>query len=137
MISLFLIGAIAIAVPSLDMSAGCRPQSAVMGEIGNFTTCMKDEEEARKKLAKEWTTYPASTRAECAGDRASLLNSYVELMTCIEMQAWKTDLGKLTAAGVDGGAMSGAGGGSPPTPGQLGGSTLLHPLGGSPVVHIH
>jgi hypothetical protein len=137
MISLFVIGAIVSALPSLDVSAGCRPQSQEMDQITDYKTCMHDEEQTREKLAREWASYPAAARLECLGDRAGLLNSYVELLTCIEMQNWKSDLGRLTANGVSGGVIGGAGGGSPPTPGQIGGSNIAHPLGGSPNSQIH
>jgi hypothetical protein len=135
MIALFLIGAMATSLPSLDISRGCRPESQEMGQITDYSSCMQDEQSTRQKLAREWSSYPAGARDDCLRDRDSLLNSYVELLTCIEMQTWKSDLGSLTASG--GAVTGGAGGGSPPTPGQLGGSGSLHPLGGSPAIHIH
>jgi hypothetical protein len=70
-------------------------------------------------------------------ERANLLNSYVELLTCIEMERWKTDLGPLTSQRASGGEVGGAGGGSPPTPGQFSPSgAAVHPLGGSPSIHV-
>jgi hypothetical protein len=137
MVPLFLIGAMAAAIPTLDMSAGCRPHSHVIDQIGDYKSCMQDEQATKEKLAKEWSSYPAAARNDCISDRSSLLNSYVELLTCIEMATWKSDLGKLTAPGAAGGAVGTSGGGSPPTPGQIGGSNLSHPLGGSPSVHVH
>jgi hypothetical protein len=137
MIPLFMIVAIASVVPSLDMSAGCRPQSHALDQITDYKSCMQDEKETKEKLAKEWASYPTSARVDCLSDRRNLLNSYVELLTCIEMEAWRAELGALTAKGANGGAIGGAPGGSPPTPGQLGGSSLSHPLDGSPTVHVH
>jgi hypothetical protein len=132
MIPLFLIGAIASVLPSLDVSAGCKPQSQEMDQIIDYKECMHDEKQAKERLAREWASYPASARNECLDDRAGLLNSYVELLTCIEMQNWKSDLGKLTADGASSSVTGESGGGSPPTLGQIGESNITHPLGGAP-----
>jgi hypothetical protein len=43
MIALFFIGAMAVGMPSLDISRGCRPQSQVMGQINDYADCMRDE----------------------------------------------------------------------------------------------
>jgi hypothetical protein len=126
------------AVPNLDIAAGCKPDTQIEDQITDRKACMDDEQTTKAKLIKEWSTYPATARNTCASDRSSLVNSYVELLACIEMQTWKADPAVMNpstepAAARAGGAM----GGSPPTPTQLGGGSLAsHPLGGRPGGHM-
>lgn len=122
-------------IPSLDISAGCKPQSPMEDQDNNYKSCMQDEEATKQKLAKEWSSYPVAARQECVSDRPSLVNSYVELLTCIEMQTWKNDPNTMNPGN---GPVTGAraGGGSPPLPGQMGGSSATHPLGGTPGAHM-
>jgi hypothetical protein len=125
------------AVPNLDIAAGCKPDTQIEDQITDRKACMDDEQTTKAKLIREWSTYPAAARNTCALDRSSLVNSYVELLACIEMQTWKTDPAVMNpstepAAARAGGAM----GGSPPTPGQIGGSLASHPLGGRPGGHM-
>ncbi len=125
-------------IPSLDISAGCKPQSRVEGQVMDYKSCMRDEEATKKKLAKEWSSYPAFARRECVSDRPSLVNSYVELLTCIEMQTWKSEPNALNPTTGPAGPTRGPGalGGSPPSPSQIGGSSTSHPLGGVPGAHL-
>lgn len=125
-------------IPSLDISAGCRPQTNIEGQTLDYKSCVQDEEATKKKLAKEWRSYPASARQECVSDRPSLVNSYVELLTCIEMQTWKNEPNALNPTIGPAGPTRGSGGlgGSPPSPGQIGGASISHPLGGVPGAHL-
>ena len=72
-------------VPSFDVGSTCRATAAdVM--IGTPGTCMADEESARAELAKGWTRFPPAERTRCtelSGMRG--FQSYVELITCLEM----------------------------------------------------
>ena len=65
--------------------------------------------------------------------------SYVELMTCLEMQDWKAHLDDIGGGSAVGGSVAGSGalGGSPLTPSQIGGYSATHPLGGIPGAHFH
>jgi hypothetical protein len=127
------------ALPTLDIARGCKPEESLEGQAVDQKSCMEDERATKDKLAKEWSSYPVAARNVCVGDRSSLVNSYVELLTCIEMQTWKNDPSVLNPTAVTAGqsVTGGAIGGSPPLPGQMGGSGATHPLGGSPTVHIH
>jgi hypothetical protein len=122
-------------IPSLDISAGCKPASPMEDQDINYKSCMEDEEATKQKLTKEWGTYPVAARHECVSDRSSLVDSYVELLTCIEMQTWKNDPNTMNPGN---GPATGPGGhgGSPPLPGQMGGSSTSHPLGGTPGAHM-
>jgi len=77
--------AVAGDVPRLDFASGCRSTAA-----GNATTlqdCMSAEQKARDKLATEWGRFSDAERTRCT-ELARLgggMQSYVELITCLEM----------------------------------------------------
>jgi len=123
-------------IPSLDIKAGCTPQSSMEDQDINYKSCVRDEQETKRKLEKEWGSYPVAARRECVSDRSSLVNSYVELLTCIEMQTWKNEPDTINSGNGRATAAGGALGGSPPLPGQIGGYTASHPLGGVPGAHL-
>jgi len=136
MLALILAAAVSAgSIPSLDISAGCRPQSPAEDQDIDYKSCVRDEQATKQKLAKEWGTYSVAAKRECVSDRPSLVNSYVELLTCIEMQTWKNEPNTMNPKG---GSATGPGGlgGSPPSPGQIGGSSISHPLGGVPGAHL-
>lgn len=131
---IFIALATASQVPALDISMGCKPDAAVSGQITDFQSCMRDEQATKERLDREWASYPAAAKSECTHNPESLVNSYVELLACIEMQTWKNDPAAMTSQG---GYLGGAAkGGSPPLPEQMGGAGATHPLGGSPNVHV-
>jgi hypothetical protein len=72
-------------VPSLEFAAGCRNTAA--GNVATLDSCMRDEERARQKLATEWDGFPHADRTECTAlaKMGSVLQSNVELITCLEM----------------------------------------------------
>ncbi len=136
MLALILAAAVSTSsLPSLDISAGCKPQSPAEDQVMDYKSCVQDEETTKQKLAKEWNAYPVAARQECVSDRPSLINSYVELLTCIEMQTWKNDPGALNSGSGPATGPRGLGG-SPPLPGQMGGASVSHPLGGVPGAHM-
>jgi hypothetical protein len=137
MLPLILAAAVSTAaVPNLDIAAGCKPEAAIEGQIVDLNACMHDEQATKDKLIKEWSTYPVAARDTCASDRASLVNSYVELLACIEMQTWKNDPAVMNPKAGSAAGAGGAIGGSPPTPTQMGSSLASHPLGGRPGAHM-
>ncbi len=127
-------------IPSLDISAGCKPRSSIEDQALDYKSCMRQEKDTKQKLVKEWGSYPAAARRQSVSDRSSLVNSYVELLTCIEMQSWKNQPAMNTSGGgvgAGGAKTGGAVGGSPPLPEQMrGSSTISHPLGGRPGAHL-
>ena len=73
-------------LPSLEFAQGCREGAA--GDAKVLNSCMHDEQRARQKLSTEWETFPRGDRTECTalarlGGRG--VQSYVELITCLEM----------------------------------------------------
>lgn len=97
MLAIFLTAAIASAVPSYDIDKACKSADEISQSTDHSSSrgCVQDELEAKDKLTKEWHGYSAIARQGCAsvqtGDRT---NSYVELVTCFEMQDWVKNLGK-------------------------------------------
>jgi hypothetical protein len=72
-------------LPHLEFASGCRDTARGDANVLNF--CMRDEQRARQKLATEWETFPHGDRTQCTA-LAKLgggLQSYVELITCLEM----------------------------------------------------
>ena len=72
-------------VPRLEFASGCRDGAG--GSTATQDRCMRDEEHARAKLATEWASFAHADRTSCT-QLARLgggLQSYVELLTCLEM----------------------------------------------------
>jgi len=72
-------------VPRLEFAAGCR--STAGSDTAHLDRCMRDEQQARDKLATEWDKFPRGDRTQCT-ELARLgagMQSYVELITCLEM----------------------------------------------------
>ena len=77
--------AVAGDVPRLEFASGCRDAAA--GNEVTLRNCMGAEEKARAKLATEWGKFPHAERTRCT-ELARLgggMQSYVELITCLEM----------------------------------------------------
>jgi len=72
-------------VPTLEFAQGCR--NTASGDATVLGRCMSDEERARQKLTTEWETFPRADRTECTAlaKLGNVLQSYVELITCLEM----------------------------------------------------
>jgi len=51
-----------------------------------FNACMKDEQDARTRIASQWETFLASDRASCTQNETTGGSpSDVELLTCLQM----------------------------------------------------
>lgn len=136
-----LLLALAINVfPTFDIEKACRIDTeAAQEDNGAYQACVKDEEAAKTKISAQWSHYPNSSRITCSSEQTDEFDeSYVELMTCLEMQDWKTHLDDVGGGLATGGSAVGSGalGGSPLTPSQIGGYSATHPLGGVPGVHF-
>ena len=86
--------AVAGDVPRLDFATGCRNTAA--GNAKTLQDCMSAEEKARDKLATEWGKFPDGERTRCTA-LARLgggIQSYVELITCLEMAEFAKTLPK-------------------------------------------
>src|SRR4051812_4784216 len=75
------------AAPQLNVEPSCHASSGLdLADGQSFGTCMRDENEARDELAKNWSSYSGSARSRCAAEvKIGGDPSYVELLECLEM----------------------------------------------------
>jgi hypothetical protein len=86
------------AVPKGAIESVCRDaQVAAMPESRSiaYDSCVRDERSAYDKLQQGWSNYSAAARETCAEPGDGVPFSYVELLTCLEMQPG----GSLTVQG--------------------------------------
>jgi hypothetical protein len=80
--------ALTAAVPKTsfdDICQGAKVSSLPGEEASAFQACIRDERSAKDELQKRWGNFTADMREACA-EPAGLTFSYVELLTCLEMQ---------------------------------------------------
>ena len=98
MFSGHLLIAVVDKVPDLDFEPICRESAGESpGAKDDSAICITDENAARDALAKQWSEFAAADRARCI--RLSTTNrtaSYVEVLTCLEMDR---DAKKLRPSG--------------------------------------
>jgi hypothetical protein len=81
-------------VPSLNVEALCKSTSAddkAMGlaEAQDLSDCMRDENAAQRQLSTVWPLNPGAVRESCEIEAAAgAIQSYVDLLTCLQMAAW-------------------------------------------------
>lgn len=75
-------------VPSLNLSGTCRALDRKDFSIQiDPQRCLKTENEARAKLVEDWAKYSAADRSLCTQTaRMGGVESYVQLLTCLELQ---------------------------------------------------
>jgi hypothetical protein len=83
-----LLVALAAFVPTTSLDGVC--QGAKIGlppedQARAVQVCIQDESAARDELQRKWAHYSANMRETCA-EPAGVSFSYVELLTCLEMQ---------------------------------------------------
>jgi hypothetical protein len=80
-------------VPTFNVNASCTAQAAVAPE--RKAKCLSDEQSARSVLERQWQTFGAADKQVCT-ETATIggAASYVELLTCLQMDA---DARKLPA----------------------------------------
>ena len=79
--------------PNLNAEPSCRAaaDAAAMGSLGggnvrDLASCMRDENEARDQLGKEWTQFLPGEQQRCTSEtKMGGSPSYVELLVCLEM----------------------------------------------------
>jgi hypothetical protein len=87
-----LVVAVADRIPTFDISRSCRLDLAATAGLTvdqTSKTCIGDETRARQRLARHWSKYSASSKAQCIPQESiGGTPSYVSLMTCLEMGQW-------------------------------------------------
>jgi hypothetical protein len=79
--------AVADDVPTYDVRKSCKADVQAYSSAQNVTACLADEQGARQTLTSQWTQFAADSRTRCSrmvGDAAAS-QSYVELLTCLQM----------------------------------------------------
>jgi hypothetical protein len=59
-----------------------------------YRGCVSDENEARAQLERKWRQYKPQSRKDCIEEGATPVPSYVELLTCLEMNEEAATLDK-------------------------------------------
>jgi hypothetical protein len=96
LITLLLFGAhMAMAAPNgpptIDAETTCRASERELiklfgdNTMVSYESCIRQEKEALAKMQKDWATYPAAAKTQCIQPK-SYMPSYVEWLTCLEMQ---------------------------------------------------
>jgi len=86
-------------VPTVDIATTCREsQKAIVSIFGPDTqqtlgNCLKQENEAREQIVKNWLDFPAGGRQRCI-NTTGYMPSYVEWLTCLEMEQQVLELRK-------------------------------------------
>jgi hypothetical protein len=86
---LLVLAAAAAFSSNSDPQAICRSaRTAALPEdrAGAYQSCVHDETTARDQLKQKWSQFSASARATCA-EPPGVKTSYVEMLTCLEMQS--------------------------------------------------
>jgi hypothetical protein len=101
MLVMFLLAALGSSIPQADINKICKsagdaslPEDRAVAMRG----CVGDETSARDQLRRDWgNKYTAADKSNCA-PTPSMQFSYVELLTCLEMQRGG-NFGKDSGAG--------------------------------------
>ena len=80
-------------VPNLDIKTTCHASGvSSLGSGGidqSEDACLRDEHGAHDELVKMWPKVPAAIRETCSNEvRIGGSPSYVELLTCAQMNEW-------------------------------------------------
>jgi hypothetical protein len=80
---------LAASIPNADPNKICQSAKTTVlpeDQSSAFQSCVTDEQAARDELRQKWSQFPAAARATCA-EPESVPVSYVEMLTCLEMQS--------------------------------------------------
>jgi len=79
-------GAIAQDLPTLDVAPLCRAEGKTAPDFA--ASCMADEKRARDELARQWAQFSRDSKVSCLRVETGIpgVQSYVELLTCLQMK---------------------------------------------------
>ena len=81
-----LIVTVADRVPNLDFMPSC--QQAMTLTTASMKSCVRDERNARKVLARSWARFTPQEQMRCTEEtNLDGTPSYVELLTCLQIAA--------------------------------------------------
>ena len=90
MASLVLVVALAASFPNIDIHNACHKAevTAVPERRASVVEgCIREEEKARSVLSQTWAGFSSSARQSCSEANGGFQYSYVELLTCIQVQS--------------------------------------------------
>src|SRR5215470_9251741 len=74
-------------IPAFDIVRNCSAEVAAAG-TEKIAGCTKDETDAKNELDKRWLQFGASDKQACIAESSiGDAQSYVELLTCLEMSS--------------------------------------------------
>ena len=93
-------------VPKVNIENTCRAGESVLSGLSggtagtDYNVCMTSEQAAREQIIKDWETFSAVERGRCVQAK-SYLPSYIEWLTCLEMERYvqKLNQGPPATAG--------------------------------------
>jgi hypothetical protein len=89
-------------VPTVDIAITCRTsEKALIAIFGaesqqTFESCMTSENDARAQIVKNWSSFAAGARQRCV-NTTGYMPSYVEWLTCLEMEQQVNEMRKKAA----------------------------------------
>ena len=85
-----LVIAVADPIPTIDVHKTCQAAAGVLTGTtsqNDVDICMSSEQRAREQIIKDWGQYAPADRTRCVQAGAKVyLPSYVEWLTCLEME---------------------------------------------------
>jgi hypothetical protein len=85
-----LVIAVADPIPTIDIRKTCQAAAGVLTGTtsqNDVEICMSSEQRAREQIIKDWAQYAPADRTRCVQAGAKVyLPSYVEWLTCLEME---------------------------------------------------
>ena len=92
LVAQFTVAIAADGVPNFNIERGCHLDNIAAAGLAvgeSMKNCVRDEKQARQRLSKQWSRFPAPSRASCTGQAAiGGTPSYVDLLTCLQMTQW-------------------------------------------------
>ena len=88
MLTMLLLAALGTSVPQADVNKICQSaqvDSLPEDRVSALRGCVGDETQARDQLRRDWGHYSTADKGNCV-ETPGMQFSYVELLTCLEMQ---------------------------------------------------
>lgn len=74
-------------VPTFDVERSCRHVVVKAAPINRMEACLRDEQNGRDKLRREWAQFPSEAKSECTElEHVAGEPSYVSLLSCLELR---------------------------------------------------
>ena len=93
-------------VPELDVKGSCSDAQKFSTQSDNknnaFNGCMQDELAAKNQLAKNWGTFKPNDKQSCVEQSRTPSPSYVEVLTCLEMNTGNISTGDRSGPPIGG-----------------------------------